>query len=72
LFGKPTFWGRPPLRYWSAIDLAEIAQIVATSHGIVTGVAFALTSGTVVEIEALRGRKLRRWADTVEARLPLR
>ncbi len=72
LFGKPTFWGRPPARYWSAIDLGEIAQIVATAHGIVTGVAFALTSGTVVEIEALRGRKLRRFAETVEAHLPPR
>ena len=70
LFGKPTFWGRPPTQYWSALDLYNISQIVATSHGIVTGVAFALTTGSVVEIEALRGRKLRLFAETVEAHLP--
>jgi hypothetical protein len=72
LFGKPTFWGRPPTRYWSALNHGDIAQIVATSHGIVTGVAFALAGGAVVEIEALRGRKLRRFAQAVEENLPPR
>ncbi len=72
LFGKPTFWGHPPTAYWSALGFGDIAQIVATRHGIVTGVAFALTSGAVVEIEALRGRKLRRFAEAVEAHLPSR
>jgi hypothetical protein len=72
LFGKPTFWGRVPTQFWSALDLGAISQIVATRHGIVTGVAFALHEGAVVEIEALRGRQLRRFADTVEAHLPRR
>jgi hypothetical protein len=72
LFGKPTFWGRVPTRYWSALDLGAISQIVATRHGIVTGVAFALYDGTIVEIEAMRGRQLRRFTDTVEAHLPRR
>jgi hypothetical protein len=70
LFGKPTFWGRVPTCYWSALDLGAISQIVASRHGIVTGVAFALYDGAIVEIEALRGRQLRRFADAVEARLP--
>jgi hypothetical protein len=69
LFGKPTFWGRVPTSYWSAVDLREIAQIVATRHGIVTGVAFALRNGAVVEIEALRGRQLRRFVEAVESNL---
>jgi hypothetical protein len=69
LFGKPTFWGRMPDKFWAAIAYADIAQIVATPHGIVTGVAFATTSGAVVEIEALRGRKLRRFAQVVEAHI---
>jgi len=70
LFGKPTFWGRPPTRYWGAVDFRDIAQIAATKHGIVTGVAFALTTGPIVEIEALRGRALRRLADAVDRNLP--
>jgi len=60
LFGKPTFWGRAPSRYSGAVDLGQLAQIVAVRHGIVTGVAFAFTDGGIVEIEALRGRQLRR------------
>ena len=60
LFGKPTFWGRIPSRYSGAVDLEQLAQIVAVSHGLVTGVAFAFTDGGIVEIEALRGRQLRR------------
>ncbi len=72
LFGKPTFWGYPPTAYWSALAFGDIAQIVAAQHGIVTGVAFALTNGSVVEIEALRGRKLRRFAEAVEQALPPR
>ncbi len=69
LFGKPTFWGRVPTHYRSALDLGDIAQIVATRHGIVTGVAFALRHGPIVEIEAIRGRQLRRFAETVERHL---
>jgi hypothetical protein len=72
LFGKPTFWGRVPSRYWSALDLESISQIVASRHGIVTGVAFALYDGTIVEIEAMRGRQLRRFSGTVEAHLSRR
>jgi len=60
LFGKPTFWGRTPSHYSGAVDLGQLAQIVAVRHGIVTGVAFAFTDGGIVEIEALRGRQLRR------------
>jgi hypothetical protein len=66
LFGKPTFWGRMPTRYAGAVELAQLAQIVAVSHGLVTGVAFAFTDGGIVEIEAMRGRPLRRLVQVVE------
>jgi hypothetical protein len=59
LFGKPTFWGRPPARYTSAVDLGSIAEIAVVRHGLVTGVAFGFTHGAIVEIEAIRGRGLR-------------
>jgi hypothetical protein len=72
LFGKPTHWGRAPSQYWSSIDLADIAQIVAVRHGLVTGVAFGLTNGAVVEIEAMRGNRLRQFAQAVEEHLPRR
>ena len=66
LFGKPTFWGRTPSHYSGAVDLGQLAQIVAVRHGIVTGVAFAFTDGGIVEIEAIRGRQLRRLALVVD------
>lgn len=72
LFGKPTFWGRPPKRYWSAIQFDSIAEIVAVRHGMVTGVAFGFTHGGIVEIEALRGRRLRALVDVVVEHIPRR
>ncbi|HEY5170574.1 MAG TPA: hypothetical protein VIK54_02485 [Acidimicrobiia bacterium] len=66
LFGRPTFWGRAPARYSGAVDLEQIAQIVAVRHGIVTGVAFGFTHGAIVEIEAVRARPLRRLVEVVD------
>jgi hypothetical protein len=65
LFGKPTFWGRAPARYSSAVDLGAVAQIAYTRHGLVTGVAFGFTHGAIVEVEAIRGRRLRHLVDVV-------
>jgi len=72
LLGKPTFWGRAPVGYWSALHHNEIAQIVAVRHGLVTGVAFGLAQGGVVEIEAIRAAPLRRLVQVLEDRLPRR
>jgi len=72
LFGRPTFWGRAPARYSGAVDLGQLAQIVAVRHGIVTGVAFAFTHGAIVEIEAVRARPLRRLVEVVDALLARR
>ena len=59
LFAKPTFWGRRPARFWSAVDLDRIAQIAVVRHGLVTSLAFGFTHGAIVEVEAMRGRRLR-------------
>lgn len=70
LIGKPTFWGRNPSQYWSAVEFDKIAEIAVVRHGLITGVAFGFTHGAVVEIEALRARKLRRLAEVVATNLP--
>jgi hypothetical protein len=70
LFGRPTFWGRPPKQFSSALDLSAIAQVATTRHGLVTGVAFGMTHGAIVEVEALRGRALRHLVEVVTAVLP--
>jgi hypothetical protein len=69
LFGKPTFWGGRPSRFWSAFDLDQVSQVVVLRHGLVTGTAFAFTHGAIVEIEAMRSRKLRRVVHIIEEHL---
>jgi hypothetical protein len=72
LFGRPTFWGRPPARYSGAVRIEQIAQVVAVRHGIVTGVAFGFTDGSIVEIEAIRARRLRRLVQVIDENLHLK
>jgi hypothetical protein len=69
LFGKPTFWGRAPSAYRSALGFDQIAQVVWVRHGLVTGVAFAMRHGAIIELEALRGGKLRHMVDVISTRL---
>jgi hypothetical protein len=69
LVGKPRFWGSAPQRYMGELDYAKVAQVVAVRHGMVTGVALAFHFGGIVEIEAVRGRGLRRFADVVNAEI---
>ena len=70
LAGRPRFWawGRTD-GYTEDIALGEIAEVVCLRHGMVTGVAFALHSGTIVEIEAIWSRRLRNLVDELERRL---
>jgi hypothetical protein len=72
MFGKPTFLGQAPKGYWSAIDYSQIVEVVAVRHGLVTGVAFGATHGAIVEVEAVRGRKLRRVVGVIGEHLPRR
>jgi hypothetical protein len=69
LFGKPTFWGGRPSTYWSTLNLDRIAEVAVLRHGFVVGVAFALKHGSIVEIEAVRSRKLRRVVMAIDERL---
>ena len=72
LFGKPTFWGTAPSGYWSALGYDHIAQTVWVRHGFVTGVAFGMAHGSIVEIEAVRGRKLRRLVTVIQEQIASR
>jgi hypothetical protein len=69
LFGKPTFWGGAPSAFRSELGFDRIAQVVWVRHGVITGVAFAMTHGAIVELEALRGRRLRHMVDVISTRL---
>jgi hypothetical protein len=67
-----TFWMNRPDRIVGHVTLAEVAEVATTRHGLVTGLALALTSGQIVELEAMRGRRLRRLATTLQGALPSR
>ena len=61
--------GRHAGSVWSAVGYDRIAQVVAVRHGLVIGVAFGFTHGAIVEIEAVRGRRLRRSSESVDEHL---
>jgi hypothetical protein len=44
------------------VPLADVAEVATTRHGLVTGLAVALSTGHFIEVEAMRGRRLRRFA----------
>ena len=47
------------------VPLSQVAEVATARHGLVTGLAVALTTGQFVEVEAMRGRRLRRFADAL-------
>jgi hypothetical protein len=64
-----SFWFGAPRAVTARIPLAQIHDAAAARHGIVTGFALAFTSGAVVEVEAMRGRRLRHLARELRRRL---
>jgi len=51
------------------IPLKDVAEVATARHGLVTGLAVALTTGHYIEVEAMRGRRLRRFADALQEAL---
>ncbi len=54
------------------IELARIFDVAATRQGLVVNVGFALVNGQVIEVEAMRGAGLRRFAQSLRDALPPR
>jgi hypothetical protein len=64
-----TFWLSRPGSIAGKVPLSQIANVATARHGIVTGLALALKSGAIVEVEAMRGRRLRILAEALEAQI---
>ena len=60
-----TFWLSRPGAIVGRVPLPKIGAVATARHGAVTGRALAFTSGAIVEIEALRGRRLRHLAEAI-------
>jgi hypothetical protein len=66
---KPSLVLSRPTAVTGHVPVARVADVATSRHGMVTGLAVALTSGQYVEVEAMRGRHLRRLADALRAAL---
>jgi hypothetical protein len=66
---RTTFMMGRPSTIEGDVDLRRIAEVATTRHGAVTGLAFALLNGYIVEVEAMRGSRLRRFAESVREAL---
>jgi hypothetical protein len=58
-----SFWSGRPRTITARIPLNKIHDVAAVRHGMVTGLAVVFTSGAIVEVEAIRGRRLRHLAN---------
>jgi hypothetical protein len=59
---RTSFFLARPLDIADDVPLERIAGVSAMRHGLVTGVAFVMENGGIVEVEAMRGGPLRRLA----------
>jgi hypothetical protein len=66
---RATFWMSRPAVVEDGVRLRVLAGVATARHGLVTGFAFVFANGTVVEVEAILGRRLRRFAGAVQEAL---
>jgi len=64
-----TFWLSRPGAISGKVPLSDVADVATTRHGIVTGLALVLKNGQIVEVEAMRGRRLRQLAAVLQAQI---
>jgi hypothetical protein len=64
-----SFWFGSARAVTARIPFSQIHDAATARHGFVTGFAIALTNGAVVEVEAVRGRRLRHLAAELRRRL---
>jgi len=60
-----TFWIGRPASLGGGLALRRIADVASVRHGLVVGCAFALENGQIIEVEAMRGIRLHRFARVV-------
>jgi hypothetical protein len=64
---KTTFWFNRLAMVAGEVPLATVHDVATVRHGFVTSLAIAFKDGQIVEIEAMRGRRLRHLAATMRA-----
>jgi hypothetical protein len=63
---ETSFWLNRPSGVAGALPLSDISDVAIARHGLVTGLALAITHRGLVQVEAMRGRQLRRFGKILE------
>jgi hypothetical protein len=66
---KTTFWLSRLANIVGEIPLDKVHDVAVVRHGLVTSMAIAFKDGQIVEVEAMRGRRLRHLANTMRTAL---
>ena len=64
-----SFWLGRPNAITGQVPLADLHDVAVVRHGMVTGLALVFRGGAIVEVEALRGHRLRRLGRAVRERI---
>jgi hypothetical protein len=64
---RTSFFLARPLDIAEDMPLERIVDVSAVRHGLVTGLAFVLDNGAIIEVEAMRNRRLQGLARAVAA-----
>ena len=62
---RTTFWFSRVAKVAGEVPLEKVHDIATVRHGMFTSLAIAFKDGQIVEVEAMRGRSLRRLASTM-------
>jgi hypothetical protein len=63
---RVSFWANRAAEVEGTLELDRIHAVATERHGLVVGLAFVFTNGHVVEIEAMRGGRVLRFARAVQ------
>jgi hypothetical protein len=62
---RTSFLRGRPVEVPASLPVENLYDVVTTRHGLLTGVSFVTAGGGIIEVEAMRGRALRRLAAEV-------
>jgi len=67
---KPSFWLGHPRQFVGEVPITRLINAETYRRGLAHVLALGFTNGMYVELEAMRGRRLRRLRDAIRAQMP--
>jgi hypothetical protein len=66
---RPSFWFGRPVQMIGTVPFHHLAQVEVYRSGLASALVFVFKTGELIEVEAMRARRLRRVRDAVRARI---